>query len=106
MAGETVMGGFVNIKLPVVVRRLITMLPGVLVILIGVNPMQALVLSQVSLSFALPVAIIPMLIITGRRKLMGDFTNKLWVKIFGWLITSMIIVMNAVLLYLTFTGSV
>lgn len=106
MAGETVMDGFVNIKLPVGIRRLITMLPGVLVILVGVNPMQALVLSQVSLSFALPVAIIPMLVITSRKKLMGDFANKLWVKILGWLISGMIIVMNAVLLYLTFTGSV
>jgi manganese transport protein len=68
--------------------------------------MKALVISQVCLSFALPVAIIPMLIITSRSDLMGTFVNKLWVKIFGWIIAMAIIMINAVLLYLTFTGNV
>ncbi len=104
MAGETVMGGFVNFKLPVNFRRIITMLPGVIVILIGINPMKALVLSQVSLSFALPVAIIPMLMITSKRKFMNEFTNKKWVNVLGVLIVSMIVIFNAVLLYLTFSG--
>lgn len=106
MAGETVMDGFVDFKMPINLRRIITMLPGVLVIAAGVNPMQALVLSQVSLSFALPVAIIPMLIITSRKKLMGEFANKALIKIIGWLITTTIVALNAVLLYLTFTGNV
>ena len=106
MDGETVMDGFVDFKMPINLRRIITMLPGILVIAAGVNPMKALVLSQVSLSFALPVAIIPMLIITSKKKLMGEFTNKTWVKVVGWLITSVIIALNAVLLYLTFTGNV
>jgi manganese transport protein len=65
-----------------------------------------LVLSQVSLSFALPAAIIPMLIITGRKKIMGEFANTTWVKAVGWLITFVIISLNAALLYLTFTGNV
>ncbi|MDD3705072.1 MAG: Nramp family divalent metal transporter [Clostridiaceae bacterium] len=106
MAGETVMDGFVDFKMPINLRRIITMLPGVLVIVAGVNPMKALVLSQVSLSFALPAAIIPLLIITSRKKLMGEFVNKTWVKSIGWLITFIIIVLNSVLLYLTFTGNV
>lgn len=106
MAGETVMGGFVDLKIPINIRRLVTMLPGMLVILAGVNPMKALVLSQVSLSFALPVAIIPMLIITGRKRLMGEFANKRWVNLTGWLIAFAIIVLNAVLMVLTFTGNV
>ena len=106
MAGETVMDGFVNVKLPLNIKRLITMLPGVIIIIIGVNPMKALVLSQVCLSFALPVAIIPMLIITSRKKLMGIFANKPLTKIIGWLICFIIISMNMVLLYLTFTGNV
>jgi manganese transport protein len=106
MAGETVMGGFVDLKIPVNLRRLLTMLPGMLVIIAGINPMKALVLSQVSLSFALPVAIIPMLIITGRKRLMGDFVNKRWVNVIGWLIASTIIVLNAMLLVLTFTGNI
>ena len=106
MAGETVMDGFVDFKLPVNLRRVITMLPGVIVILAGVNPMKALVLSQVSLSFALPVAIIPMLLITSRKKYMGELTNKKWVNVLGAIIVAMIIAFNGVLLYFTFSGSV
>lgn len=106
MAGETVMDGFVDIKLSPGIRRFITMAPALAIILVGVNPMQALVLSQVCLSFALPAAIIPMLIITSKNELMGDFVNKHWVKVLGIMITAIIIGLNAVLLYLTFTGSV
>lgn len=106
MAGETVMDGFVDVKLPVNFRRLLTMAPAMLILLIGVNPMQALVLSQVCLSFALPIAIIPMLIITNKKDLMGPFVNKPWVKAVGVLITTVIISLNAVLLYLTFSGQV
>jgi manganese transport protein len=102
MAGETVMDGFVDIKLPLNFKRLLTMLPGMLIITFGVNPMRALVLSQVCLSFALPAAIIPMLIITGRKDLMGTFVNKPWVKLLGIIITAAIILMNLVLLYFTF----
>lgn len=105
MAGETVMDGFINIKLPINFRRLLTMLPGMIIIAAGANPMKALVLSQVCLSFALPVAIIPMLIITGRKDLMGSFVNKAWVKVLGIIITTAIIFMNAVLLYFTFSGN-
>lgn len=82
------------------------MLPGVVVILAGVNPMKALVLSQVALSFALPMAVIPMLVITSKKKYMGVFANKRWVNAMGSLIVSLIIVFNAVLLYFTFTGRV
>jgi manganese transport protein len=108
MAGETVLDGFVNkkFKLPVNLKRIITMLPGLIIILAGVNPMKALVLSQVCLSFALPVAIIPMLIITSKKKYMGEFVNKKWVNIAGTLIVSIIIIFNAVLLYFTFSGKV
>ncbi len=106
MAGETVMDGFVDFKIPINLRRIITMLPGVLVIIAGVNPMKALILSQTSLSFALPVAIIPMLIITSKNQHMGEFANKASSKVIGWLITSIIIALNGILLYLTFTGNV
>lgn len=106
MAGETVMDGFVDIKIPLNLKRVITMAPAMLVILSGVNPMKALVLSQVCLSFALPAAIIPMMIITGKKKIMGDFTNKPFTKLIGWIIASLIILLNAILLFLTFTGNV
>lgn len=102
MSGETVMDGFVDIKIPVNLKRLITMIPGALVIAAGVNPMKALILSQVSLSFALPAAIIPMMIITDDKNIMGEFANTPLVRIAGWMIAFMIIAMNVALLYLTF----
>lgn len=106
MSGETVMDGFVDVKIPLNLKRLITMAPGFIIILLGVNPMKALVLSQVCLSFALPVAIIPLIIITSKKELMGEFVNKTWVKILGCIIASIIIIMNIVLLFFTFTGNV
>jgi manganese transport protein len=103
MAGETVMDGFVDIKLPVNLKRLITMAPGMIIIAAGINPMKALLMSQVGLSFALPAAIIPMLIITNKKSIMGDFVNKKWVSAMGWIISGIIILMNSILLLLAFS---
>ena len=82
------------------------MTPGMAIICLGINPMRALVASQVTLSFALPFAIIPMLLIASRKSLMGALVNKPLTKAVGWVIASMIISFNVVLLYLTFTGKV
>jgi manganese transport protein len=82
------------------------MFPGMLIILLGVNPMQALVLSQVVLSFILPSAIIPMLIITNRKDLMGSLKNKPITNVIGYIISTVIMIANAMLLFLTFTGKV
>jgi len=106
MAGQTIMQGFVGLNINDNVTRLITMFPGMLIILLGINPMQALVLSQVTLSFVLPVAIIPMLLITRRKDLMGSLVNKPITNVAGWLITTVIIAANSILLFLTFTGKV
>ena len=106
MAGDMILDGFVDFKMPSILRRIITMLPGIIIILVGVNPMKALLMSQVCLSFVLPVAIISMLIITSRKDLMGSFANKPATKFMGGAIAVMIISLNAVLLYLTFTGNV
>ncbi|MDF2678342.1 MAG: manganese transport protein MntA [Bacillota bacterium] len=105
MAGETIMDGFVNIKIPVYLRRLLTMLPGFIIILVGVNPMNALVISQVCLSFVLPVTIISMLKITNRKDLMGVFVNNNVTKFVGWAIAITIIIFNALLIFLTLTGN-
>ena len=105
MAGQTILKGFVNLDIPLNIRRLITMGPALLIIIMGINPMKALVLSQVSLSFALPAAIIPLLLLTAKKELMGSFVNKPLTNILGWLITAIIISLNAVLLYLTFSGN-
>lgn len=104
MAGQTIMKGFVNLSIPENVIRLITMAPALIIIILGVNPINALVLSQVALSFILPFPIIQMLIIAKRKDLMGVLVNKFFVRFFGILIATVIIALNIVLLYLTFTG--
>ena len=104
LAGQTIMKGFVNLSIPINVRRLITMMPALVIIALGINPMNALILSQVALSFILPFPIIQMLIIAKRKDLMGILVNKRFVQFLGVLIATAIIVLNAVLLYLTFTG--
>lgn len=106
MAGQTIMQGFVGLKIGDNITRLVTMLPGMLIIILGINPMNALVLSQTTLSFVLPVAIVPMLIITAKKDIMGPMVNKTVTNIFGWVIAGVIVIMNAVLLYLVFTGNV
>jgi manganese transport protein len=106
MAGQTIMQGFVGIRISDNVTRLVTMLPGMLIIVLGLNAMKALVLSQVILSFILPVAIIPMLLIAKRKDLMGSLVNKAITNVMGWIIASVIIAANAILLFLTFTGKV
>ncbi len=106
MAGQTIMQGFVGLKINDNLTRLVTMAPGMLIIVLGINPMQALVLSQVTLSFVLPLAIIPMLIITARKDLMGSFVNRPLTNILGWAVACAIIFLNAVLLFITFTNGV
>ncbi|MBU2700076.1 Mn2+/Fe2+ NRAMP family transporter [Sporomusaceae bacterium BoRhaA] len=80
------------------------MLPALGILMSGMNPLEALVYSQVVLSFALPSAIIPLMIITNKRNIMGFFKNSRLTNFLGWSIVSIIIALNAVLLYLTFTG--
>lgn len=101
MAGQVIMQGFIGIRIPILLRRLITMLPTVAVIAAGYNPMQVLIISQVVLSFALPFAIIPLLLLTGRQKVMGELVNRFSTNAVGWLINTVIIGLNALLLYLT-----
>ncbi len=105
LAGQTIMKGFVNLNIPLLVRRLVTMTPAMVIIAMGINPIKALIMSQVVLSFALPLAIIPLMLITKRKDIMGTLVNKPLTNTIGWIITSLIISLNAVLLYLTFTGN-
>lgn len=106
MAGQTIMKGFVNIKLSDNTMRLITMAPAIILIIAGVNPMKALVLSQVLLSFALPAAIIPLLLITRRKDIMGALVNRPLTQCVGWIIAALIVGLNLLLLFLTLTGHV
>ena len=102
MAGQVVMQGFVGFTIPIWVRRLVTMLPAVLVAAIGLNPTSTLVISQVVLSFVLPLPVITMIRFTCRRDLMGSLVNK---PITTWLAVACSVVilgLNVWLLYSTF----
>ena len=75
LSGQVVMQGFIDRKIPIFVRRLVTMLPALVVAAIGLNPSRVLVLSQVVLSFGIPFALIPLVWFTSRRHLMGTLVN-------------------------------
>lgn len=104
MAGQTVMKGFIGLNIPLNLRRIITMLPALIIIAAGINPMRAIVISQIALSFSLPFAIIPLLMITCRKDVMGQLANSRLTKFTGIIIAFLIICLNTVLLFLTFTG--
>ena len=106
MAGQIIMQGFVNFQIPLWLRRTITMLPAFVVILMGVEPTRALVLSQVVLSFGIPFALIPLLVYTSDRKLMGELVNSRLTKIAGWIIVTLIVGLNMFLLYQVFMGAI
>jgi manganese transport protein len=97
-AGQIIMQGFLQRHIPIWVRRLVTMAPSVLVIGIGLDPTRTLVMSQVVLSFGLPFAIVPLVMFTHRRDIMGDLANKFVTTIFATLIAALIIALNVYLL--------
>mgnify|MGYP003337422138 CR=1 FL=1 len=104
MAGQVIMQGFVNFSIPLWLRRTITMLPAFIVIILGLNPTDVLVLSQVILSFGVPFALIPLLLFTARRDVMGVLTSRPLVTGLGWVFASIIIGLNVYLLWGAFTG--
>lgn len=98
MAGQVIIEGFLDIKFSVFLRRLITIVPAIVVIAIGLDPLKILILSQVVLSFALPFALVPLLILTNRPNVMGSFTSMLRTRVAGWVSVTIILTLNAVLL--------
>jgi manganese transport protein len=101
LAGQMILEGFLNVKFSVFLRRLLTLLPALIVIGLGLDPLRILVLSQVVLSFTLPFALVPLLILSSRRSLMGAFTNGPVISSLGWLTVGLILALNAVLLGLS-----
>jgi manganese transport protein len=97
MAGQVIMQDFVRFRTPLWFRRLITMLPALVVVGLGVNATEALVLSQVVLSLVLPVPMIALLIFTGRRELMGEFTNGRLTHVAAIMAAAVVIVLNVML---------
>jgi len=98
MAGQVIIEGFLDIKFSIFLRRLITIIPALMVIAIGLDPLKILILSQVVLSFTLPFALVPLLILTGRSEVMHTFASKTRTRIAGWVTVAIIVSLNVVLL--------
>ncbi|HKZ22118.1 MAG TPA: Nramp family divalent metal transporter [candidate division Zixibacteria bacterium] len=105
LAGQIVIEGFLKIKISLFLRRLVTMIPALIVIYIGVNELKILVLSQVFLSLALPFVTIPLIIFTWKKKIMGEYANRPLTNVLAILSASIIIFLNLLLLYQVFGGS-
>lgn len=103
-AGAVIMEGMLKRSIPLLVRRVITIIPAVAIVGFGIDPTQALILSQVILSFGIPFALIPLLLATSSRRIMGDQKNQpIIIAILGT-ITAVIVLLNIALIWLTITG--
>jgi manganese transport protein len=104
MAGQVILQGFMNFRISIFLRRIVTMIPAILVIAWGLDPLKTLVLSQAVLSFCLPFAMIPLLILTRRKDLMGTHANRPITNYLALVATAVILGMNAWLLYAISVG--
>lgn len=98
MAGQVIMQGFLHFHIPIWVRRVVTLAPAFVVILMGLDPTRTLVISQVILSLGLPFAVVPLVWFTGRRDLMGALVNRPVTKVVAWGVTGLIVALNLYLL--------
>jgi manganese transport protein len=104
MAGQVILQGFMNFRISIFLRRIVTMIPAILVIAWGLDPLKTLVLSQAVLSFCLPFAMIPLLMLTRRKDLMGTHANRPITNYLAVVATAVILGMNAWLLYAISVG--
>jgi len=103
-AGQVVMQGFIARTIPLAVRRAVTMTPALVVLAIGVDPSRALVISQVVLSFGIPFALIPLVLLTRRADVMGALVNRRFTTVAASVVAALIVALNGFLLYDTFLG--
>ncbi len=104
MSGQVIMQGFLSYHIPVWLRRLVTMTPALIVIFIGLDPTRTLIISQVVLSFGLPFAVIPLVLFTRRRDVMGVLANRWSTTVVAGIIAALIVSLNGYLLYNTIMG--
>ncbi len=102
MSGDVVMQGFINKRINLYLRRAITMVPPLALIISGINATEALVVSQVILSFGIAFALVPLMLFTGNRKLMGGLVNRPITQVLGWAIAALVIVLNVFLVVQSF----
>ena len=102
-AGAEVMQGLLGLRIPMITRRIITVIPALVVLALGAEPSGALVVSQVLLSLGIPFALIPLVRLTSNREVMGDHVNPRGLTAAAWLVASIVVALNLALLALTFT---
>nr|WP_157536986.1 Nramp family divalent metal transporter [Microbacterium sp. Root180] len=104
-AGAEIMHGLLHIRVPLIARRLVTLIPALVILGIGVDPTLALVLSQVVLSFGIPFALIPLVALTAKADVLGRFRNRTLTTVAGIAASVFLIALNAILLWLVLTGA-
>ena len=104
MAGAEIMHGLLHVRVPLVVRRVVTLLPAVALLAFGVDPTMLLVLSQVVLSFGIAFAIVPLVVYTSRRSIMGTDVNAMTTRVVAGVIALVIVALNVALVVLTLAG--
>ncbi len=103
-AGAEVMRGLLHVQIPMIARRIVTVIPAVVVLALGIEPSAALVVSQVVLSMGIPLALVPLVVLTARRSVMGEHANHQLVNVGAWTVAIIVIGLNLTLLWLTFVG--
>ncbi len=102
LSGDIIMQGFIRYRIPLYLRRFITIIPPMIIIISGVNATEALVWSQVVLSFGISFALVPLIMFTSNKRLMGALTNRKWVTALAWLIAVLVIALNLFVIYDSF----
>ncbi len=103
-AGAEIMNGLLRVRIPLLARRLVTLVPALALLALGADPTQALVLSQVVLSFGIPFALIPLVALTAKPDVLGAYRNRWWTTAAGIAASIFLVSLNALLLWLVFTG--
>jgi manganese transport protein len=103
-AGAEIMRGLLHVQVPLLARRLVTLIPALLILVIGFDPTRALVLSQVVLSFGIPFALIPLVRLTSLRSLLGESVNRWWTTVLATIAAVLLIALNVTLLVLVVSG--
>ncbi|HEY1853527.1 MAG TPA: Nramp family divalent metal transporter, partial [Solirubrobacterales bacterium] len=104
MAGQVVMQGFIRRRIPLFLRRLLTLLPALIVLAVGIEPTEALVGSQVVLSFGIPFALVPLVMLASRADVMGALVNPRWLTVLAGALAALIVALNAFLIFEVFFG--
>jgi manganese transport protein len=104
-AGAEIMHGLLRVRIPLLVRRLVTLAPALVILAVGFDPTLALVLSQVVLSFGIPFALVPLVVLTAQRRTLGEHRNRPWTTAAGAIAAAFLIALNTILLWLVATGA-